>query len=72
MEISTKIAQATVAAIKDLYGQDVKAETIQLQETRPEFEGNVTLVVFPFLRMSKKRPEEWCVRFPTWWLATTW
>ena len=58
MEISTKIAQATVAAIKDLYGQDVKAETIQLQETRPEFEGNVTLVVFPFLRMSKKRPEE--------------
>ncbi len=58
MEISTKIAQATVAAIKELYGQDVKAETIQLQETRPEFEGNVTLVVFPFLRMSKKRPEE--------------
>ena len=58
MEISTKIAQATVAAIKDLYGQDVKAETIQLQETRPEFEGNVTLVVFPFRRMSKKRPEE--------------
>ncbi len=58
MEISSKIAQATVAAIKELYGQDVKAEAIQLQETRPEFEGNVTLVVFPFLRMSKKRPEE--------------
>ena len=58
MEISTKIAQATVAAIKELYGQEVKEESIQLQETRPEFEGNVTLVVFPFLRMSKKRPEE--------------
>ena len=58
MEISSKIAQATVAAVKELYGQDVKAEAIQLQETRPEFEGNVTLVVFPFLRMSKKRPEE--------------
>ena len=58
MEISAKITQAVAEGIKALYGQDVATESIQLQETRPEFEGNVTLVVFPFLRMSKKRPEE--------------
>ena len=58
MEITNKITQATAAAIKELYGQDVAQENIQLQETRPEFEGNVTLVVFPFLRISKKKPED--------------
>ena len=58
MEISAKITQAVAEGIKALYGQEVATESIQLQETRPEFEGNVTLVVFPFLRMSKKRPEE--------------
>ena len=58
MEISNKISQAVVAGIRELYGQEVTADSVQLQETRPEFEGNVTLVVFPYLRMSKKRPEE--------------
>ena len=58
MEITNKICQAVVAGIRDLYGQEVTAESVQLQETRPEFEGNVTLVVFPYLKMSHKRPEE--------------
>ena len=58
MEISAKITQAVAEGIKALYGQEVATESIQLQETRPEFEGNVTLVVFPFLRMSKKKPED--------------
>ncbi|MBO4612018.1 MAG: arginine--tRNA ligase [Bacteroidaceae bacterium] len=58
MEITNKISQAVVAAVKDLYGQEVALESVQLQETRAEFEGNVTLVVFPYVKMSRKRPEE--------------
>ena len=58
MDISTKIARAVVSGIKSLYGQDIAAESVQLQETRPEFEGNMTLVVFPYLKMSRKRPED--------------
>ena len=44
--------------IQNLYGTDVPETTIQLQETRPEFEGQLTLVVFPFLKISKKKPED--------------
>ena len=58
MEIVNKISQAVVAGIQALYGLEVAAESVQLQETRPEFEGNMTLVVFPYLKMSRKRPEE--------------
>ena len=58
MNISTQIAQAVVTGIKTLYGQEVTIDSVQLQETRPEFEGNMTLVVFPYLKMSRKRPED--------------
>ena len=58
MNIETIINETIIAAIKELYGQDVAAESIQLQKTRKEFEGDFTLVVFPFLKMSKKRPED--------------
>ena len=51
------IQSAVIAAIKDLYGQDIPEKQAQLQKTRAEFEGNLTLVVFPFLKMSKKAPE---------------
>ncbi len=44
--------------MKELYGQDVPAQTVQLQKTKSNFEGNLTLVVFPFLKISKKKPEE--------------
>ena len=58
MKIETNIINAVAVAIKELYGQEVPAKMIQLQKTRSEFEGNLTLVVFPFVRMSKKKPED--------------
>ena len=58
MNIETTLVQSVVEAIKSLYGTDFSAEKIQLQKTRKEFEGDFTLVVFPFLALSKKRPEE--------------
>ena len=52
------MVQSAVEAIKSLYGADFSAEKIQMQKTRKEFEGDFTLVVFPFLALSKKKPEE--------------
>ena len=49
---------AAQAAVKALYQQEVPEKMVQLQKTRSEFEGNLTLVVFPFLKMSKKSPEQ--------------
>jgi len=57
MEISSKIMKAVQAVIEELYGVQVPEKMVQLQETRAEFEGQLTLVVFPFLKMSKKAPE---------------
>ena len=57
MQIETKIAQAAKACIEALYGQSVTDQMVQLQQTRAEFEGQITLVVFPFLKMSRKAPE---------------
>ena len=53
----TIIQQAVIAAVKELYGQEIPEKLATLQKTRAEFEGNLTLVVFPFLKMSKKAPE---------------
>ncbi len=58
MSIEATLAKSTVEAIKSLYGAEFNEEKIQLQKTRKEFEGDFTLVVFPFLQLSKKRPEE--------------
>ncbi len=58
MKISDKISGAAKQALHELYGADVSDSQIQLQETRPEFEGNLTLVVFPFLKISRKKPED--------------
>ena len=58
MEIANKIQEAVKAGIKELYGQEVPDSMVQLQETREEFEGQLTLVVFPFLKMSRKKPED--------------
>ena len=57
MEIASKITTAVQAVIEELYGVQVPEKMVQLQETRAEFEGQLTLVVFPFLKMSKKAPE---------------
>jgi arginyl-tRNA synthetase len=58
MQIEQKITQAVVAAIKELYGQEVPESLVQLGATKKEFEGQLTLVVFPFLKMSRKKPED--------------
>ena len=58
MNLEITLAQSVAEAIKQLYGAVVETEKIQLQKTRKEFEGDFTLVVFPFLALSKKRPEE--------------
>ena len=58
MDIEQKLVAAVQGALKALYGQDVPAEQVQLQKTKKEFKGHLTLVVFPFLRMSRKAPEQ--------------
>ncbi len=58
MQIEQKITQAVLAAIKTLYGQDAPEQLVQLGATKKEFEGQLTLVVFPFLKISRKKPED--------------
>ena len=58
MNIEQKLVASVISGLKALYGQDVPAAQVQLQKTKKEFEGHLTLVVFPFLRMSKKGPEQ--------------
>ena len=58
MNIEQKLVSSVIGGLKVLYGQDVPAAQVQLQKTKKEFEGHLTLVVFPFLRMSKKGPEQ--------------
>ena len=58
MKIEEQILSSALAAVKELYGQEVPAQMIQLQKTRPDFEGNLTLVTFPLLKTSHKKPED--------------
>ena len=58
MKIEQQLAASVSAALHHLYGQEVAADTIQLQKTKREFEGHLTLVVFPYLKMSRKKPED--------------
>ena len=58
MQIEQIITEAVIAAIKELYGQEVPQSMVQLGATKKEFEGQLTLVVFPFLKMSRKKPED--------------
>lgn len=60
------IQSAVIAAIKELYGQEIPEKMATLQKTRSEFEGNLTLVVFPFLKMSKKKPEDTAAEIGEW------
>ena len=57
MKIESIISSSVVEAVKALYGQEVAPKMVQIQKTKQEFEGNLTLVVFPFLKISKKKPE---------------
>lgn len=58
MNIESEIIATVVKAVKECYGQDVPTTMVQLQKTKAEFEGNLTLVVFPFLKVSKLKPED--------------
>ena len=58
MNIELQIITSAQEAVSSLYGQQVPEKMVQLQKTRSEFEGNLTLVVFPFLKISKKNPEQ--------------
>ena len=58
MKKEDKLVTSVISGLKALYGQDVPAAQVQLQKTKKEFEGHLTLVVFPFLKMSKKGPEQ--------------
>ena len=57
MKIENKVARAVVSALSALYGAEPEMSAIQLKKTKKEFEGHLTLVVFPFLKMSRKSPE---------------
>ena len=58
MKIEDKLVASVINGLKALYGQEVPEKMVQLQKTKKEFEGHLTLVVFPFLKMSKKGPEQ--------------
>ena len=58
MKIEQQLSAAVAEAVKTLYGQDVAEAQIQLQKTKKEFDGHLTLVVFPLLRISRKKPDE--------------
>ena len=58
MSLESKITELAKEAVKTLYGIDASDAQIQLQKTRPEFEGNITLVVFPFVKLARKAPAQ--------------
>ena len=58
MNIEQNLVASIIDALKTLYGSDVAENQVQLQKTKKEFEGHLTLVVFPFLRISRKKPED--------------
>ena len=58
MKIEDKLVASVISGLKALYGQEVPEKMVQMQKTKKEFEGHLTLVVFPFLKMSKKEPEQ--------------
>jgi arginyl-tRNA synthetase len=69
MNIEQLLSADVCAAIQALYGQDVPAQQIQLQKTKREFEGHLTLVVFPLLRLSRKKPEDTAAEIGEWLVA---
>lgn len=66
MNIISEINKAALEAVKALYGQDVPEKMVQVQKTKKEFEGSLTLVVFPFLKISKKKPENTAAEIGEW------
>lgn len=69
MKIENKLQELAIKAIETLYGQVVDQKQVSLQKTKKEFEGHLTLVVFPFLKMSKKGPEQTAQEIGEWLVA---
>ncbi|MBQ9295922.1 MAG: arginine--tRNA ligase [Paludibacteraceae bacterium] len=68
MSLEQQITTLAKAAVKDLYNIDASDAQIQLQKTRPEFEGNITMVVFPFVKMARKAPSQIATEIGEWML----
>ena len=66
MQIEQQLTQAVIDAVKALYGHDITPDQVTLQKTKKEFEGHLTLVVFPFLRISRKKPEDTAAEIGQW------
>ncbi|MBQ7631744.1 MAG: arginine--tRNA ligase, partial [Paludibacteraceae bacterium] len=66
MTLEQQITSFVKAAVKSLYSIDATDAQIQLQKTRPEFEGNITLVVFPFVKMARKAPAQTASEIGEW------
>ncbi|MBR5929644.1 MAG: arginine--tRNA ligase [Prevotella sp.] len=66
MNIENKMVTSVIEAVKALYDQDVPEKMVQIQKTKAGFEGNFTLVVFPFLKISKKKPEDTAQEIGEW------
>ena len=66
MTIEALIKKAAAEAVTALYGTAPAEQQIQLQKTKKEYEGHLTLVVFPFLKLSRKRPDETAAEIGAW------
>ncbi len=66
MEIEKIIAAGVADAVKALYGADVQPDTVQADRTKKEFEGHLTVVVFPYLKASHKKPEDTAAEIGAW------
>ncbi len=71
MNIEQTLNEAVQKAIEDLYGQQVNEAQVQLGQTKREFEGHLTLVVFPFLKLSRKKPEDTAVEIGNYLVKNT-
>ncbi len=71
MKIEQQLNAAVIDAVKALYGSDIAPEQVTLQKTKKEFEGHLTLVVFPFLKISRKKPEDTAKEIGAWILENT-
>ncbi|MFC2488027.1 MAG: arginine--tRNA ligase, partial [Alloprevotella sp.] len=58
MNLEKQLTEAVIKAVKAVYDADITPEQVSLQKTRPDFEGHLTLVTFPLLRISKRKPED--------------
>ena len=66
MTIEQTLSSLVIKAVKALYDIDAAPQQVQLQKTRPEFEGNITVVVFPFVKATRKAPAQVAAELGQW------